>query len=227
MCVVDPRKLDAAETLRYWVRERGCRGLRLRPRTADEAAAFDTPATGTLWQAIETLGVAVNVLAGSEHLPMIAVVAKRYPGVPILIDHLANPGLVGATAASEGLLRLAEFPEVYVKLSGYYYFSREAYPYRDCRDLVRRVRRVRTCAAALGKRFSPRVVENRLWAKSTACRRTFGSCRARRNGSRFWAVTLCGSTGRHRQTCRIPFRPRTSAFILILRRFRPSPLAGC
>ena len=34
ICVVDPRTPAAADRLAYWVRERGCKGLRLRPRVA-------------------------------------------------------------------------------------------------------------------------------------------------------------------------------------------------
>src|SRR6266852_1539281 len=32
VCVVDPRQPEAADRLEYWVREHGCKGLRLRPR---------------------------------------------------------------------------------------------------------------------------------------------------------------------------------------------------
>ena len=138
VCVVDPRKADAAETLRYWVSERGCRGLRLRPRVPGEAEAFAAASTWPLWRAAEKLGVVVNVLAGMEHLATVGELAERFPGVPIVIDHLAHPPLPGSVPdIAAPLLKLARYARVYVKLSGYYYFSREAYPYHDCRDIVR------------------------------------------------------------------------------------------
>jgi predicted TIM-barrel fold metal-dependent hydrolase len=140
VCVVDPRSPDAAERLHYWVHERGCRGLRLRPRVADEAAAFAAPATHALWQMAERLGIAINVLAGPEHLPAVAQVAERFPAIPILLDHFAHPHLLQSSADSAALvLSLARFPSVHVKLSGYYYWSAEPFPYRDCWDLVRAV----------------------------------------------------------------------------------------
>src|SRR5688500_5414237 len=37
VCVVGPRAPAAPQRLAYWVTERGCRGLRLRPRLAGEA----------------------------------------------------------------------------------------------------------------------------------------------------------------------------------------------
>jgi L-fuconolactonase len=140
VCVVDPGMPDAAERLRYWVTARGCRGLRLRPRIADETDAFRAPATAPLWQATEQLGIAVNVLASTEHLTLVASMAERYPNVPILIDHFAHPALPGPVAELAGpLVSLARYSTVHVKLSGYYYFSREEYPYRDCWDLLRAV----------------------------------------------------------------------------------------
>lgn len=39
----------------------------------------------------------------------------------------------------QALLDQARFPRVFVKLSGYYYFSGSLYPYADCHDLVHAV----------------------------------------------------------------------------------------
>src|SRR3989304_3204534 len=36
VCVVDPGRPEAADRLEYWVDQRGCRGLRLRPRLPRE-----------------------------------------------------------------------------------------------------------------------------------------------------------------------------------------------
>src|SRR5687768_15266618 len=57
VCVVDPRSPEAPDRLEYWVRERGCRGLRLRPGVAAEAACFGQPATYPLWEMAQRLGV--------------------------------------------------------------------------------------------------------------------------------------------------------------------------
>src|SRR5262245_25687281 len=91
VCVVDPRKADAPERLSHWVRERGCRGLRLRPRVPDEASAFGDPATYPLWEQVRELGIAVSVLADAAHLPALKELADRFREVPIVVDHLAHP----------------------------------------------------------------------------------------------------------------------------------------
>jgi predicted TIM-barrel fold metal-dependent hydrolase len=139
VCVVDPRKPDAAERLAYWVTDRGCRGLRLRPKVAGEERCFGDASTFPLWQEAERLEIAVNLLCNFEHLLAAAQLAERFADVPIIIDHLAHPRLPTTAGRLAPLLRLAQFPRVYVKATGYYYFSAEAYPYRDCLDVVRAV----------------------------------------------------------------------------------------
>lgn len=142
VCVVDPRKPAAADTLAYWVAERGCRGLRLRPKVPGEAAIFDHRDSFPLWEAAARLGIAVNVLGSFEHLEAVAQLAERFSGVPIVIDHLAHPGHTvrpDDLASVKPLVALSRFPRVYIKLSGFYYFSQLPYPYADCRDLVRAV----------------------------------------------------------------------------------------
>lgn len=136
VCVVDPRRPDAADQLRYWVTERGCRGLRLRPRVADEAAAFGHAATWPLWEAARELGAVVSVLAGPEHLPTIGTLAERFAPVNIVLDHFAHPRLAEPAPEIAGLLALARLQNVHIKTSGHYYFSDEPYPYHDCRRLV-------------------------------------------------------------------------------------------
>ncbi|HZQ07663.1 MAG TPA: amidohydrolase family protein [Anaerolineae bacterium] len=141
VCVVDPRLPEAPERLAYWVKERGCRGLRIRPRIAGEAECFGHPSTFPLWERARALNVVVNVLANPEHLATVGALAERFSDVPILIDHMAHPN-VAAGVNSPGfqlLLDLARYPRVFVKVTGYYYYSQESYPWRDCWDFVRAV----------------------------------------------------------------------------------------
>lgn len=141
VCVVDPRLPDAPAKLDYWVRERGCKGLRLRPRLPAEAACFGAPETYPLWERARALKIAINVLGSPQHLPAVGALAARFPEVPVILDHMAYPD-VDAGSDSESfraLLALARHPGVYVKLSGFYYYSRQEYPYSDCMAFVRAV----------------------------------------------------------------------------------------
>ncbi len=147
VCVVDPRLPGAAEQLAHWVAG-GCRGLRLRPRIAAEAAIFDSPASDSLWRAAERLNVVVSVLASPEHAAQIDRRARAFPNVPIVVDHMGHPDVTAGTRG-EGfcrLLELAERANVFIKLSGFYHFSRDPFPFADCHALVR----------AAYERFGPR-----------------------------------------------------------------------
>jgi predicted TIM-barrel fold metal-dependent hydrolase len=139
VCVVDPRRSDGPERLRFWTQDRGCKGLRLRPRIPGEAAAFGHPDTYPLWEYAGRLGLVISVFAGPQHVPAVDVLAARFPDVALIVDHMALPAAsdgVNALAFRE-LLALARHPRVFIKVSGYYYFSAEDYPYRDCWDLFR------------------------------------------------------------------------------------------
>jgi predicted TIM-barrel fold metal-dependent hydrolase len=140
VCVVDPRIPGADHRLEHWV-DQGCRGLRLRPRIQDEAKSFGDPATYPLWEAAARLGVVVSLLSDPAHHRTIAALAGRFPQVPIVIDHLGHPDVeVGlADPGFQQLLALAKHENVLVKLSGFYHFSRQEFPFRDCWDLIRAV----------------------------------------------------------------------------------------
>src|SRR5579872_7242516 len=91
VCVVDPRQSDAAERLAYWVGERGCRGLRLRPRIAAESAIFSSPEIYPIWEKAAELRIVMSVMGGPEHLATLKSLARRYASVPIVVDHLGLP----------------------------------------------------------------------------------------------------------------------------------------
>jgi predicted TIM-barrel fold metal-dependent hydrolase len=139
VCIVDPNQPDAPKKLAYWVNERGCKGLRLRPALPQEDAVFGSAASYPLWEQIRSLGITVNLLANPQHLSRIDKLVVDFPDVDIIIDHMAHPNpATGPTSPEfQALLDLAKHPRVYVKATGYYYYSQTRYPYEDCWDLFR------------------------------------------------------------------------------------------
>jgi predicted TIM-barrel fold metal-dependent hydrolase len=133
VAVVDPR---APERLEYWVKERGCRGLRMRPSFAGEEELFEHD---PLWAKALRLRIVISVLAKMPHVAAIARRAERFPGVPLIVDHLAHPDVAAGVGSPEfqALLALAKFPNVSVKPTGFYYYSKQGYPYDDCADFFR------------------------------------------------------------------------------------------
>lgn len=141
VCVIDPRMPGAVDRLEYWILKRGCKGVRLRPRVPAEAEVFTSPDILPLWERADTLNIVVSILGSPEHLPLIATAAERFPSLPIVLDHMAHPVVERGTHADtfQSLLDLSRYPQVYLKLSGYYYFSGDIYPFADCHPLIRAV----------------------------------------------------------------------------------------
>jgi len=139
VCVVDPRLPGAVRRLEYWVAKRGCVGLRLRPRIADEALCFGDSSTFPLWEKAQTLRVVVSILASPSQFRTIGMLAARFPLVPIVIDHMGHPDVRPGVESADlkDLLALSQHNKIYAKVSGYYYFSRCSYPFEDCWNVFR------------------------------------------------------------------------------------------
>jgi predicted TIM-barrel fold metal-dependent hydrolase len=135
--LIDPRDPAAADRLAYWVREHGFAGMRLSPSYDRHAEWLDSPESDSLWRRAEALGAIFNFLIREEQLPALERMAGRFPGVPVVVDHMGYPDIEGDAA---NLLRLARLPNVYIKVTEFYNHSRtKEYPYLDVLPTVRRI----------------------------------------------------------------------------------------
>ena len=69
---------------------------------------------------LEGFGLAYDILIYTKHLPVTAEFVKRFPRHRFVLDHLAKPPIKSGEidSWSDGIRRLAEFPNVWCKLSG-------------------------------------------------------------------------------------------------------------
>ena len=118
ICAIDMLAGGAPDTLTYWVKERGVRGIRVtNAETIDDAAAFP------VWQRARDLGIPVDLQLQPPHLARVHTVLDRFPDVPVLIDHAGNANKMlrdGTPVPQEPpstLLALAAYPNVYLKLT--------------------------------------------------------------------------------------------------------------
>jgi predicted TIM-barrel fold metal-dependent hydrolase len=96
-----------------------------------------SPAMLDTWRAAGRLGIGIQVQFVPGWAPQIGELAGKFPDVPVILDHLGRAG-GGTPAQYQEVLKLALFPKVYMKYSAVNYSSREAYPHRDARVIVRR-----------------------------------------------------------------------------------------
>lgn len=117
--VVDPAASDALVQLEYWVRERGVRGLRFSTREA--TAWLDDTRTDALLTSASRLRVPVCVTGAEAHLVRLGALAKQFPELPFVLEHMGSAIREESAwlpeAGLAALLGLAALPNVYLKVS--------------------------------------------------------------------------------------------------------------
>ena len=141
MGLVNPKSPDGPDRLEKLVKEHGFGGLRLELGWESNLNDFFGPDREPLWRRAEQLGVCFGILGSSKDHSCVGPMTERFPGVNIVLDHLGGVPLDPAEQPLllAAVLRLASYPNVYVKVSNLQGKSNEEYLFRDTFDLVRRV----------------------------------------------------------------------------------------
>lgn len=130
VCVIDVMAPDAVDTLTELVRVRGVRGLRLFQSPSEPEVPWLHDARGErVWDCARELAIPIVVgrtppvpahpqAPAPQHLDRLRELLGRYSDVPVAMDNLAVIGTPPDVASLSGeLLSLAEFPNVFCKLS--------------------------------------------------------------------------------------------------------------
>lgn len=136
VCIVNPVRPSGPAELRSLVRDHGYRGLRLNPMSSSDPSWLDGPEGVLLWEAAIDLGLVVSVLIDPPQLPRLVTAAHRYPDAQIVVDHLGRCTPRTPVEQSEILVRLADLPNVSVKVSALSSLSDEPDPYRGLHPLI-------------------------------------------------------------------------------------------
>ena len=89
------------------------------------------------WEAAHFLGLAIQMHFIPAQAVRILELARKFPQVTVILDHLGRPGQ-GTAAENEQVLRLAELPNTIMKFSGLNYVSKESSPHADLAPLIRK-----------------------------------------------------------------------------------------
>jgi L-fuconolactonase len=137
--VEDPLAADAPARLRRQYEEDGFRGVRLH-LFPDVDEGVRAGAADPLIQEARRLGVPVQFLNRIPTHPTILGVARRFPDLPVVVDHLGHPEKAEAPdyASSAVFFSLAAQPNVYVKMSSHQLHSAQEFPWADLDDFQRR-----------------------------------------------------------------------------------------
>jgi L-fuconolactonase len=112
---------DAVSTIRSWV-DHGLGGLRI--FTGGSTKEFDPseledPKAHPAWELLGELGLTMCIQTGPIGLPQVTALARRFPNVPIILDHLGRPDPTDGPpyAQAQSLFALADIPSIYLKLT--------------------------------------------------------------------------------------------------------------
>ena len=97
--------------------------------------SFKDAGVVNLWEAAAALGLIVELHIGPNYAAQVVDLIKAHPQCPVLIDHLAEPHL-GSAVEYADVLALAEFENVYMKLSGLSHFASDAPLYLSARPFT-------------------------------------------------------------------------------------------
>lgn len=118
---VDLLQPDAPERIRHWM-TRGVTGLRLFTGGSTKAidpSALDDPRSFAAWELCSDAGITMCLQTDPTGLAQVAGLAKRFPQVRILLDHLSRPDISDGPPykKASSLFGLQPFENIYLKLT--------------------------------------------------------------------------------------------------------------
>lgn len=118
---VDVLAPDAPETIRAWV-DKGLKGLRVFTGGSTkefDPSELDDPRAYPAWELLGELGLTMCIQTGPVGLPAVSSLARRFPNVPIILDHLGRPDVTDGPpyANAQSLFDLAPIESIFLKLT--------------------------------------------------------------------------------------------------------------
>lgn len=98
--------------------------------------SFADPGVVALWETAADLGLIVELHIGPNYARQVMDLIHTHPDTPVLIDHLAEPHM-GTGPEFADVLDLAQYDNVYMKLSGLNHFASDAPLYESALPFTR------------------------------------------------------------------------------------------
>ena len=137
ICTLNPEDGSSPALVTRLMKQYGVRGIRSIPASDGR---IDHPGVRDLWRACTDNDITINVFIKRDRAHELTYLLNDFPGVRCVIDHCLLLA-VGPTAEEtlSVMLRLAEYPNTFAKLSFLPLGSAEDYPYSDLHEPCRRI----------------------------------------------------------------------------------------
>lgn len=135
--LLDPQDPSNAAQARYWVKERGLAGFRFHPMYYPDEKILLTRQNLPLWTELADLDAVIQFHLRAEQADQIAAIAKGFPRLHLIVDHMGYPQLEANMASFQPILDLARYENVFFKLSDVAGRSQQAFPYVDVHPFIK------------------------------------------------------------------------------------------
>jgi predicted TIM-barrel fold metal-dependent hydrolase len=147
---------DAVARMKHWM-SKGLTGMRIftsGSTHAEQETFFAEEAAFPAWQYASDTGTSVCMQMRVKGLPLLETVLKRFPQVPVILDHFARAEAEDGPpfASAAPLWALSKYPNVYLKITH--------------RPIEQSVKGKSTTEAFLGKAVSEFGVERMTWGSN-------------------------------------------------------------
>jgi predicted TIM-barrel fold metal-dependent hydrolase len=111
----------------------GVRGFRVRPSDPPDPKWMETPGYERMFLFAADRKLAICPLIDPRALPSLSRMCARFPHTRVVIDHFCRIGLDGEIRDADvaALCKMADFPEVRVKISAFYALGKKRPPHED------------------------------------------------------------------------------------------------
>lgn len=135
-----PADKENPSRLERLVKQDGLIGLRLSPIYDKDVVWLNDRVSYPLWKKAEELGCTFNIFLAPHQVRQVGDMAQRFPGVNIVIDHIAMIDITKPDSEGFGpLLDLARYPNVYVRTSLHNPSKTKQLPFRDVWPFLHRM----------------------------------------------------------------------------------------
>lgn len=135
--LIDPLDANNAEAARYWMKERGLAGFRFHPMYYGDQKVLLRPENEALWEELAALDAVVQFHTRAADADQLAEIARRYPHMRLIIDHMGYPNVDEPIEAFAPIVELSRFDNFVFKLSDVKGRSKQAFPYSDVHPFIK------------------------------------------------------------------------------------------